>query len=153
MKFIIEQPLSTDFVQYYGSTLKLIINVFDVNGNPFDFTGYTGTFNIRANRNAATVLLNLTLALSTGQILIMASAATLMILAQKSYSYDMVLSDSLGNIDAWLVGGFILTRSGVSTDADNELNLTFQNNVFSLYVTTQLAGNTYVIDCGNAQNL
>jgi len=125
-------PTRLDLVHYYSDKLLLEIGVADANGDGFDFTGYTGSFKIKAAEGATANLKNFSVTFTDSVIILSAVSDSLTSLrAPRLLFYELILNDG-SNDKTWLAGKFNYTNRPSSSQISS---LTLAYNTESLSVT------------------
>jgi hypothetical protein len=105
-KLTTSAPTRLDLYHYYTDDLHLEITVLDDNGNGFDFTGYTGTFNLKRDESTSAALKSFSVSFSDSIIIIDIDTDSLTFLrAPKLVYYTLLLTHS-GAPKTWLAGKF-----------------------------------------------
>ena len=86
-----------------GSSFNTIISLTDNYGNALDLTNYTGSASIRTSY-AAVNSTSFSVALSNGNITLSLDANTTSSLTRSRYLYDVILTDTNGNVTRVLEG-------------------------------------------------
>jgi hypothetical protein len=105
-KLTTSAPTRLDLYHYYTDDLHLEITVLDDNGDGFDFTGYTGTFNLKRDESTSAALKSFSVSFSDSIIVIDIDTDSLTFLrAPKLVYYTLLLTHS-GAPKTWLAGKF-----------------------------------------------
>jgi hypothetical protein len=86
-----------------GSSFNTIISLTDNYGNALDLTNYTGSASIRTSY-AAINSTSFSVALANGQVSLSLNANTTAALTRSRYLYDVILTDTNGNVTRVLEG-------------------------------------------------
>ena len=87
-----------------GTTYTTNIALNDDSGNPLDLSAYTGQASIRTSY-AAINSASFSVTLSNGQITLSLDSNTTSSLTRSRYLYDVILTDTNGNVTRVLEGG------------------------------------------------
>jgi hypothetical protein len=108
-KLTTSAPTRLDLYHYYTDDLHLEIAVLDDSGDGFDFTGYTGTFNIKRDESTSAALKTFSVSFTDSIIIIDVDSDSLTFLrAPKLVYYTLLLTHS-GVPKTWLAGKFDYT--------------------------------------------
>src|SRR4030067_1286233 len=133
-------PTKLDITHYYTDDFHLEIIVLNADTTGFDFTGYTGRFYIKKDEIVTTSLESFGVTFTDSIIMLDEDISDLDSLrAGRDYFYHLLITNSLGNVNAWLAGKFIFTNKGRS-DQVSEITLNYNDESLEI-ITTQSGTN------------
>jgi len=134
-RLTVSAPVKLDLTHYYTDRFALDIAVLNANGTGFDFTDYTGTFNIKRDESVnSSALKSFSVSFLDSMVSVDVPADSFTSLkAPKTLYYTLVLND--GTYDkTWLAGRFDYTVRPIASQI-NSLTLEYSTTTLSLSVT------------------
>jgi len=105
--------IKTNLTVDQGANFIYNVYLVDVDGNPFDITGYSGNGQIRRTYTSNSyVTMNVAITSNTGLISLTMNATTTSELSYNRYVYDVELANN--NVVSRIVEGFITVNPGVT---------------------------------------
>lgn len=105
-----------DIICRKGDTFSIEIDFYDANDAPIDLTGYTWKMEVSESDTSPTPVLDSTdfsySGNSSGQLLVTATAATMLTIDGGLYIYGLQSNDA-GNVKTWLYGLFTVNEDVV----------------------------------------
>jgi hypothetical protein len=105
-KLTTSAPTRLDLSHYYTDDLHIEIAVLDDSGDGFDFTGYTGTFNLKRDESTSAALKSFSVSFTDSIIVIDIDADSLTFLRAPRLLYYSLLLTYSGSPKTWLAGKF-----------------------------------------------
>jgi hypothetical protein len=105
-KLTTSAPTRLDLSHYYTDDLHIEIAVLDDSGDGFDFTGYTGTFNLKRDESTSAALKSFSVSFTDSIIVIDIDADSLTFLRAPRLLYYSLLLTYSGAPKTWLAGKF-----------------------------------------------
>src|SRR5690606_30061164 len=134
-RLTVSAPVKLDLTHYYTDRFALDIAVLNADGTGFDFTDYTGTFNIKRDESVnSSALKSFSVSFLDSMVSVDVPADSFTSLkAPKTLYYTLVLND--GTYDkTWLAGRFDYTVRPIASQI-NSLTLEYSTTTLSLSVT------------------
>jgi len=105
--------IKTNLTVDQGATFVYNIYLIDVDGNPFDITGYSGNSQIRKTYTSTSyTTMNVAITGASGLITLSMNSVTTANLASSRYVYDLELSSN--NVTSRIVEGYVTVNPGVT---------------------------------------
>ena len=106
--------IKTNLIVDQGTDFVFNVYLIDVNGNPFDLTGYTANAQIRRSYTANTFYnIDTTVLANAGLIFLHMSPDTTSLLTETRYVYDLDLYSSSNNTSR-IIEGIVNVNPGVT---------------------------------------